>query len=308
MSRPIKLLLLLLVLQAGLVAWVNLRGGDSGAYDADTPLLALEAGSMDTVTIEQQGEAPLRMTRKDGGWVLSEKGGFPVLPAKFEKFTDKLLNVKRSWPVGKTLVAARQFKVTPDHFERRVRFLRGTDVLGDVFLGSSPGFRKVHARLEGDKHTYAVDFNAFDAPVDAGQWYDTEILKTGREDIVRIDLGAYALKADGDIFQVDGLRDDEQTDAEGVRKLVERVSEVGFKDVLFEDGKTLFDAGKRVLEYTIEMKEGPPVIHTVVAPEEGDDYILKSSAHPHYFRVVGNRFDELRDTSRVQLVKGVESG
>ncbi len=309
MSRSIKLLLLLLILQAGLVAWVNLRGGDPGALDADTPLLALDMESADAVTIERMGETPLRMARKDAIWVLPGKGDFPVLSAKLEQFTGKLLGAKRSWPVGKTLVAAKQLKVTPDHFERRVRFLRGTDVLGDVFLGSSPGFRKVHARLDGNPHTYAIDFNAFDAPVDVDQWYDTEILKTALEDIARIDLGSYALKAGDEGFQVEGLRENEETDTGPVRQLVDRVTGVGFREVLLAgDGKALFEAGKPVLEYTIEMKEGSTIKHTVVSPEDGGHYILKSSARPHYFKVDREGFDKLRNTSRVQLVKGVASG
>ncbi len=308
MSRSIKLLLLLLVLQAGLVAWVNLPGEDPGAFEADRTLLSLDVESVDTVTIEQMSAAPLRLARKDAGWTLPEMGDFPVSSAKIEQFTEKLLGARRSWPVGKTMVAARQFKVTPDQFERRVRLLRGTDVLGDVFLGSSPGFRKVHARLDGDQHTYAIDFNAFDAPVDADPWYDTEILKTAVEDIARIDLGVYALKADDGGFQVQGLRENEETDTEPVRQFVERVTGVDFKDVLFNDGKALFEAGKPVLEYTIEMKEGSTIKHTVVSAEDGDDYILKSSAWPHYFKVDREGFDELRNTSRVQLVKGIVSG
>ena len=305
-SRSIKLLLLLLVLQAGLVAWINLPSDDPGAFEADKPLLAVDAESMDAATIEQQGEAPLRMERKENRWVLPGKGDFPVSSAKLDQFTEKLLGAERSWPVGKTLVAARQFKVTPDQFERRVRFFRGTDVLGDVFLGSSPGFRKVHARLDGDSHTYAIDFNAFDAPVEADSWYDTEVLKTAAEDIARIDLGAYALRAGDGGFQVEGLRENEETDAEPVRELVERVAEVGFKEVLSKDGKALFEAGKPVIEYTIEMKKGSTIKHTVVSPEEGDHYILKSTAQPHYFEVDKERFDKLRNTSRVQVVKGVE--
>ncbi len=308
MSRSTKLLLLLLVLQAGLVVWVNLPSDDTGAFEADKPLLAVDAEGMDAVTIEQQDKTRLRIVRKDGGWVLPDKGDFPVLPAKFEKFADKLLNARRSWPVGKTPVAARQFRVTPDGFERRVRFLRGTEVLGDVFLGSSPGFRKVHARLDGGEHTYSIDFNAFEAPVEADQWYHTEILKTAVEDIGRIDLGGYALKAGDGGFQVEALLENERTDEEAVGKLVRNVSEVGFVDVLFDDGRALFDAGKRVVEYTIEMKEGPPVTHTVVAPDEDGDYILKSSANPHYFKVVRGPFDDLRDTGRAQLVKAAESG
>ncbi len=308
MSRSIKLLLLLLVLQTGLVAWINLPGDDPGASEADKPLLALDAEGMDAVTIEQQGEAPLRMERKEDRWVLPGSGDFPVSSAKFDQFTEKLLGARRSWPVGKTLVAARQFKVTPDQFERRVRLLQGTEVLGDVFLGSSPGFRKVHARLDGDPQTYAVDFNAFDAPVEADSWYDTEVLKTAAEEIARIDLGAYALTAGDGGFQVEGLRENEETDAEPVRELVERVTGTDFTGVLSEDGKALFEAGKPVVEYTIEMKKGSAIKHTVVSPEEGDHYILKSTAQPHYFEVDKDRFDKLRDTSRVQVVKGVASG
>ena len=290
------------------MTWINLTGDDPVAFEADTPLLALDEESMDVVTIEQQGEAALRVVRKEAGWVLPEKGDFPVMSAKFEKFTEKLLGAKRSWPVGKTLVAARQLKVMPDHFERRVKFLRGTDVLGDVFLGTSPGFRRIHARLEGDKHTYAIDFNAFDAPVDADQWYDTEILKTAVEEIARIDLGAYALKAGDGEFQVEGLKKNEETYAEPVRQLVERVAEVGFKEVLSGDGKTLFDKGKPIVEYTIETRDGSTIKHTVAAPRNSDHYILKSSAQPHYFGVDRDRFDKLRDTKRAQLVKSVVSG
>ncbi|MDE0029624.1 MAG: DUF4340 domain-containing protein [Deltaproteobacteria bacterium] len=308
MSRSIKFLLLLLVLQAGLVAWVHLEGDAPDPFKADTPLVAVDVDSADTVTIEQPGERLLRLTRKGDGWVLPHKSDFPVLSAKFEQFTDKLLGARRSWPVGQTMVAARQFKVTMDAFERRVRFLEGEAVLGDVFLGSSPGFRKVHARLDGDEHTYAVDFNAFDAPVDPSQWYDTEALKTPVNDIARIDLGAFALKAKDGGFQVEDLRENEQTDVEPVQEMVERVSEVTFTDVLGDGGRARFEAGKPVVRYTIELKEGTPVEHIVVAPDESNRYILKSSAQPYYFEVEKDPFDKLRDTSRVQAVKGVDAG
>lgn len=303
MGRTIKLLLLLLILQAGVVVWVNLPGDDAGVVEAGKPLLSLGAAGADTVTIEQPGEPRLRMTRKGDGWVLPGHGDFPVSPARFEQFEEKLLTVKRSWPVGKTLAAAKRLKVVLDHFERRIRFLQGADVLGDLFLGSSPGFRKVHARLDGDDHTYAIDFNAFDAPVDADRWYDTEVLKMAVDAIVRIDMGAYALRAEEGVFRVEGLGEDEESDAEAVRKLVDRVSGVVFRDVLGEDAEALFGAGERVLEYTVELKEGASVTHTVASPEEGDHYILKSSARPHYFEVDRERFDELRDTARSQLVK-----
>ena len=308
MTRSSRLLLLLLALQAGLVAWVHLEGDAPDPFKADTPLVAVAVDSADTLTIEQPGERLLRLARKGDAWVLPDKSNFPVLSAKFAQFTDRLLGAKRSWPVGQTMVAARQFKVTLDGFERRVRFLKGEAVLGDVFLGSSPGFRKVHARLDGDEHTYAIDFNAFDAPVDPAKWYDTEALKTAVEDIARIDLGTFALKSGEGGFQVEDLRENERTDAEPVQEIVKRVSEVAFTDVLGEDGQARFKAGKPVVRYTIELKKGSPIEHAVVAPQDSNRYILNSSAQPYYFEVEKDRFDNLRDSSRVQVVKGVDAG
>ena len=168
MSRSVKLLLLLLALQAGLVAWVNIQGDEPGAVEADEPLLALDLESADAGDHRAKGDPPVAPGAHGRRWVLSGKGDFPVAPAKFEEFAEKLLKARRSWPVGRTLVAARKLRVTEEDFERRVRFLKGTEVLGDVFLGSSPGFRKVHARLDGDELTHAIDFNAFDAPPGPG--------------------------------------------------------------------------------------------------------------------------------------------
>ena len=77
-SRSIKLLLLLLVLQVGLVAWVQLRGDASDPFEANASLFAVDPSYMDAVVIEQQNKV-LKFVRKDGAWVLPDKADFPVL-------------------------------------------------------------------------------------------------------------------------------------------------------------------------------------------------------------------------------------
>ncbi|MFQ5849329.1 MAG: DUF4340 domain-containing protein [Candidatus Binatia bacterium] len=309
MTGWIRLLTLLLVVQAGLAVWLNSRGDNLSAFDPGQPLLSLDISRVDRVTIEERGKKPLVMTRQNGGWVLPAAQRFPVSPTRFREFTEKLLGAKPSWPVGHTKVAAKQLKVSEDNFERRIRFFKDDEEVGVVFLGSSPAFRKVHARLGGDGAIYSLNFNVYEARTNPADWYNRSLLNLSREEVARIDMGAYAVKQDAKGFIVEGLAKDEETDAEGMRKLISGITSIGFEDVLGKDGKETFDKSERILEYAIEMRDGSRLQYTVVSPQGEDYYILKTSEYPYYFKVRKSKLDEVRNTARDQLVKKTtESG
>jgi len=299
----IKVLSILLVIQVGLIVWFRSRSGDLSAYDSRQPLLSLDISGVDRVAIEEKGKEPLVMTRQNGGWVLPAAQRFPVSPARFREFTEKLLGAKPSWPVGRTKVAAKQLKVSDDTFERKIRFFKDDEEVGVVFLGSSPAFRKVHARLEGDDTIYSLNFNVYEARTNPADWYDRSLLKFSREEVARIDMGAYAVKQDAKDFIIEGLAQDEKTDVEGMRKLVSGITSIGFEDVLGKDGKDMFDKGERVLEFAVEIRDGSRLQFTVVSPQGEDYYILKASGYPYYFKVRKSKLDEVRNTARDQLVK-----
>ena len=303
MTAWIRLLSLLLIIQIGLVVWFRSRSDNLSAYDSGQPLLSLDISGVDRVAIEEKGKEPLVMARQNGGWVLPAAQRFPVSPTRFREFTEKLLGAKPSWPVGRTKVAAKQLKVSDDTFERRIRFFKDDEEVGVVFLGSSPAFRKVHARLEGDGIIYSLNFNVYEARTNPADWYDRSLLNLSREEVARIDMGAYAVKQDTKGFIVEGLAQDEKTDEEGMRKLVSGITSIGFEDVLGKDGKDMFDKGERVLEYAVEIRDGSRLQYTVVSPQGKDYYILKTSEYPYYFKVNKSKLDEVRNTARDQLVK-----
>ena len=303
MTAGIKLLSLLLVIQGGLVVWFNHRSNDLSAFHPGQPLLSIDLSGINRLTIEEQGKEPLSMTRNNGGWVLPALQGFPVSPSRFKQFSDKLLGAKPSWPVARTKVAAKQLKVSDDNFERRIRFFKGNEKVGGVFLGSSPTFRKVHARLDGDETIYSLDFNTYEARTKPADWYDRSLLNLSREEVARIDLGAYAVKREAKDFAVEGLTEEEKTDTDRVRKLVSRVTSIDFDDVFGKDGKDRFEKSEPIVDYAVETRDGKRLQYTVVSPPGEDYYILKTSAHPFYFRVKKSRFDDLRSTTRDQLVQ-----
>lgn len=304
MSNVIKLLIVLLVVQVGLVAWVNRPGDDLKAFDATGPLVSVTAAEVDEVVIDEKGKAPLVLKREGEQWILPDKGGFPVAPKKLTGFLEKLLAAKPSWPVGKTLVAAKQLKVADDDFERKIRLLQKDKPLAEVYLGSSPGFRKVHARLDGEANTYAIAFNVFDAPTNPADWYDRDLLRLTSGDLERIDMGAYALNRGDKGFDVEGLAADERTDTDKAREVVNKVTALSFTDELGDKGKETFEQSELVLEFEVKPKNSKPVKYTVVSPKEADDYILKASNYPYYFKVAKTKFDDLSKVDRGQLVKG----
>ena len=236
MATWIKVLSFLLVIQVGLIAWFRSRSDDLSAYNSRQPLLSLDISGVDRVAIEEKEKKPLVMTRQNGGWVLPAAQRFPVSPTRFREFTEKLLGSKPSWPVGRTKVAAKQLKVSDDTYERKIRFFKDGEAVGVVFLGSSPAFRKVHARLEGDDTIYSLNFNVYEARTNPADWYDRSLLNLSREEVALIDMGAYAVKQDTEGFIVEGLAQDEKTDVEGMRKLVSGITSIGFEDVLGKDG------------------------------------------------------------------------
>jgi len=64
---------------------------------------------------------------------------------------DKLEGAEAAWPVATSESSAERFEVSDAKFQRRIRFFADDAVVTELFLGTSPGFRRVHAparRLE----------------------------------------------------------------------------------------------------------------------------------------------------------------
>lgn len=302
MGKLIALLSVLLIVQIGVVAWVQHPDDELTRFDAAAPLVDLEAAKVDELIIEGGEGERLVIKREEGQWTLPNHGDFPVASSKLDGFLEKLLAVKPSWPVGTTQVAAQQLEVAEDAFERKIRLLGNGRVLNEVYLGSSPGFRKVHARLGGATNTYVIDFNTFDAPTDPADWRDRNLLKLPEAELERIDMGAFALARGAEGFELAGLAEGEQVKPEEIAEVVRSVTTLSFLDELADEGKAAFEQGELILEFSLKRKDANPVKYTIVAPGAGDHYILKASNRPFYFRVAKKKFDDLRAVDREQLV------
>ena len=70
-------------------------------------------------------------------------------------------------PVADTVPARQRFHVAAYHYQRRLTLIGEGEMWATNYLGTSPGFRRVHARNDTGDALYSVKVNHFDAPASA---------------------------------------------------------------------------------------------------------------------------------------------
>ena len=175
MNTRLGLLGGLLAVQALIVAGL-LLAGSAGRGEAAEGLLPFEPAQAVSLAIATQDEE-VALSRGDDGWELD--GGLPADDSKVGEVLEKLAGASAAWPVATSAATAERFEVTEDSFQRRLTIAREDGGTATLFLGSSPGYRRVHARAAGADEVYSIDFSNYEAPADAGQWLDRTLLRPG---------------------------------------------------------------------------------------------------------------------------------
>ena len=263
MNTKIGLLGGLLAVQALIVAALLIAASGTGAGKAAERLLPFEPAAATGFNIATD-DAEVALTRGDDGWQLD--GGLPADDGKVGEVLEKLAGVSAAWPVATSAATAERFEVTEHSFQRRLVIESEEGETATLFLGSSPGYRRVHARSAGADEVYSIDFSNYEAPADASQWLDKQLLRpegvvagVGRREGWTLERGD-----EGD-WLVDGAT----ADQEAADKLVGRFQDLSVLGIAGNEGKpkgsfaVRDDGGEYRLDFYFE--------------EEEDDYGVASS-------------------------------
>jgi hypothetical protein len=181
-------LLAVQVVLAGALIWHNQH---SLPQATNEPLLSFEKATVDALVITD-AEQTLRLEKDGDDWRLPELHQLPVVENKATELLEKLQSVNVRWPVATTSTSHERFEVAEEKFQRRIQLFAGEEKVGEVFLGTSPGFRKVHVRRTHENEIYTVDLNTYDIPVAQSDWLDKSLL--GISDLQQIKGPDYELK------------------------------------------------------------------------------------------------------------------
>ena len=147
----------------------------SGGIEEPEPFLQFDAQSVDSLTVSND-EGSVSITKVDGDWQLPN--GVPAAGFKVESVIERLADAAGSWPIANTQPTRERFEVTEQNHQRHLVAMAGEDTVADIYLGTSPGYRKTHARRTGEDEIYAIRFSNYEAGVKAGDWLDRSLLRT----------------------------------------------------------------------------------------------------------------------------------
>ena len=146
----------------------------SGGVEEPEPFLEFDADRVDSLTVSND-EGSVSVSKVDGNWRLPN--GVPAAGFKVDSVLEKLSNAAASWPVANTESTGERFEVTEQNHQRHLVARAGYDIVADIYLGTSPGYRKTHALRVGEDEIYAIGFSNYEAGVKAADWLERSLLR-----------------------------------------------------------------------------------------------------------------------------------
>ena len=325
MTKQMQILGGMLIAQLVLAGWMLTREQTTATFKPTEPLITLNQDQVGHILLEEMDAdklSALEMVKKDGQWVLPATHDFPVSRDKITGFLKTMADFKKSWPAGKTEIAARQFKVTDKAFERRLTFSIG-EKKQLLYLGSSPGFKKIHARPDGDQQTYSVSYSAYEASTKHKDWLDQEYLNLERTAVKAVTLAQMELENSGGDFLVTEPGEGMETNRSKTSGLVSSILKPQFNDIAgLKEG---MKKGDEILSCLVEKSDKQKVRYTwyqTVAGSEADqkqqdhardkdsgkqvpseDLLLLVSDRPFAFKVKRPGIEGLLNLNKADFVK-----
>lgn len=146
----------------------------SGGIEEPEPFMQFDADSVDSLTVSND-EGSVSLAKVDGTWQLPN--GVPAAGFKVDSVLERFSDAAGSWPVANTQPTRERLEVTEENHQRHIVVRAGDDTVADIFLGTSPGYRKTHARRAGEDEVYAVRFSNYEAGVKPADWLDRSLLR-----------------------------------------------------------------------------------------------------------------------------------
>jgi hypothetical protein len=225
-KRLTVLLFVQLLLVLGIFAWNQNR---QSVPDAQ-PLLSATDLESDKIVI-RDANSNVTLQKVNGLWQLPDLKQLPVDEQKLNDLLDKLKGTKLTWPITTSSTSHERFDVSEKKFQRRVEFYKGDQKAVDLFLGTSPGFKKIHLRKQGEDSVYAVQLNSFEFATGNNDWLKKDLLAF--KDAQQITAADFALRKNNNNWEfvnssdkVDSVKANELANAFANLQIMELANEM----------------------------------------------------------------------------------
>ena len=216
----------LLVIQVALASILYLNSRSAGESET-LELFTFSLSDVSKVVITDS-EKSVTLTRNKDGWVIPSLNNSEAVAGDIEEALTSAQKLEGGWPVASTASSHPRFDVAEEKFKRKVELYDGDKEITTFYVGSSPGFRKVHMRLSDDDDIYVVNLSQTKFQADGNYWMDKRILQVKPQKVVGAD---YQLYPEGESWKISSLIDVESEEGavinqEAVDALVKGIEEI----------------------------------------------------------------------------------
>ena len=301
MTRFNTLLAALLVVQLLITIFVWTRDDDHSVYQADDNLITINLGSIDTITITDADKQALNLGKVGEQWQLPDYYDVAINTEKFDRVIEQLQAIKTGWPVATTEDAAPRFKVAKDKFETRIDFKQQDKIIETLYFGISPRYRKVHVRKAANNEIYNIEFGTYELSTKGKDWMTKDLLKLDATDLNQVKINDLVLvRMDGE-WQLEGLTENQNTAKEAASNLINKLTNLSYTEITGNSDK--LESGFETPDLSVELtNKSGEIIKLDFAKKDGEDYIAKSSALIHYFKVSQFSLEAILKINRDELV------
>ncbi len=326
MPKTIRWLGILLVVQVLMAGGLNLSTLWPLTQPGAAPVVAVSQDQINRIVLEGPDHSKVTLIREGANWLLPDLGQFPADSHRVNSVLEKITGSKTNTPITVTAGAKARFKVDDETFERRITLAENEKPLATLYVGSSPGLRRSYVRTGGNDAIFALELATYDVPVQLADWEDKTVLHLAKNDITALEVAGLRIEhAAPPASSPSSKQTDNQPHpavtpptweakeleagrhlelkSDAVDKLTRLLADLSFEKVLGRDLRQEYGLEKPLLTITLSPKTGDSITYVLGKNPKSDDYTLKISNRPEYFRLLSYQATALLEAAdRKQLL------
>ena len=279
MKKTIVAAILLLAVQVALVVMTHSTGTIDLSASPQTPLLPMKAEEVTELVITGETHEQVRLIREKDHWLLPDLGGAPADRAAVEGVLAKLEGLRQGFVVASSREAAKRFQVEEDAFLRHLVVRQKDTQVANLYLGTSPTYRQVHARKAGSDDIVAVNLAAYELWSTTDQWLDKHLVALDQQEISAIAFPDISLtrveekgEKEGEAVTVWHRADGSQVDQQAVEELFQALTTLSVTSADVKD-RSLADP---TLQFTVKTGNSNALTYTFTVAEQDRVTLVRS--------------------------------
>ena len=314
-SRGVQILSGVLLAQLAVAGGLLWHSSSESDFAPATQLISIDPATIDEIIIDD-GSKRVSLTSVDDGWRLDDEHQTIADNDKVTQLLSDIVNLKPGLPVANTTGSHQQLEVAEDDFQRRVILNADDKAVADLYMGTSPGFRKSHIRRVDQDQVYAARLNTFDIPADQNDWLDKNLLAFDSVD--GIQSGSIELAAVDDQWSIVSepqQADTHEVDHAGMMSLVsqlETLQVTGFarpleaetlsdESVSVEDSENPEAQQDQLMTHTLDIVQKDSTV-TLSLSRKGNEATIERSDISGVFALPVSTYEALKADAIEQLI------